>query len=352
MYCPKCGTQNPDDAKVCSSCSSELRKTSATAKDVIPKMSGLALASFILGLISVLFFPLGLIAMILGIAGIIVIEKSGGRLTGRVFAILGIVVPVLVFCLIAVLMMALVPGLNRVKKQAESIRCQANLRQWGVIFVMYTQDNNGKFQAGVGEGFTCHWMNALRPYYRNDYELRCCPKATKPLIDEYGQTAARRDVFLAWGIFKGEGFAPEGDWGSYGINGWVENPPPEHKTFYQLNFETANNWRTPNVKGANRIPVFMDAVHYSVLPRHTDSPPQTQDAGGGFSRPEMGRVCINRHQGNVNSLFMDWSVRKVALKELWTLKWHRAYDTQGPWTRDGGMLPSDWPEWMRNLRDY
>jgi prepilin-type processing-associated H-X9-DG protein len=66
----------------------------------------------------------------------------------------------------------------------------------------------------------------------------------------------------------------------------------------------------------------------------------------------MDCFCINRHTGYSNALFMDWSVRKVGIKELWTLKWHREFDTQGPWTRAGGVQPSDWPPWMRNFRDY
>jgi len=40
---------------------------------------------------------------------------------------------------------------------------------------------------------------------------------------------------------------------------------------------------------------------------------------------EMKHFCINRHNGSTNFLFMDWSIRKVGLKELWTLKWHREY---------------------------
>ncbi len=67
---------------------------------------------------------------------------------------------------------------------------------------------------------------------------------------------------------------------------------------------------------------------------------------------EMGLFCISRHGDAVNFLFMDWSARKVGLKELWTLKWHRQFNTAGPWTRAGGVLPSDWPEWMRNFKDY
>jgi len=49
---------------------------------------------------------------------------------------------------------------------------------------------------------------------------------------------------------------------------------------------------------------------------------------------------------------MDWSVRKVGPKELWTLKWHRKFDTANDWTIAGGVKPEDWPEWMRNFKDY
>ena len=67
---------------------------------------------------------------------------------------------------------------------------------------------------------------------------------------------------------------------------------------------------------------------------------------------EMMHFAINRHETGTNVLFMDWSVRKVGLKELWTLKWHREYPVNGPWTRAGGVQPEDWPEWMRELKDY
>ncbi|MHC4518891.1 MAG: hypothetical protein ACYTAS_09910 [Planctomycetota bacterium] len=72
-------------------------------------------------------------------------------------------------------------------------------------------------------------------------------------------------------------------------------------------------------------------------------------AGGGCY---MAHFCVHRHRGSINGVFMDWSVRKVGLKELWTLKWHREYDTAGPWTKAGGALPADWPEWMRGFRNY
>jgi len=66
----------------------------------------------------------------------------------------------------------------------------------------------------------------------------------------------------------------------------------------------------------------------------------------------MRQACLDRHNGAVNMLFMDFSARKVGLKELWTLKWNRVFDTEGEWTTAGGVQAEDWPEWMRKYKDY
>ena len=67
---------------------------------------------------------------------------------------------------------------------------------------------------------------------------------------------------------------------------------------------------------------------------------------------EMCHFAIDRHDGGSNHLFMDSSARKVGLKELWKLKWHRKFDTNGPWTNQGGVQPSAWPDWMRKFSSY
>lgn len=255
-----------------------------------------------------------------------------------------------VIAIIALLMSILMPSLQRVKQQAKTIACRAKLKQWTVYFTLYTNDYDGHFQAGVGSGHTYHWMNALRSYYHNDHNIRLCPTAMKPLIDENGELSGRFNVFSAWGRFWGEGYDEAGEYGSYGINGWVEDPPPEYVTVYQ-NFETVNNWRTPNVSLAGYVPLFMDALRFNVFPRHIDTPPPIEDMAWA-SMEHMRRICIDRHDGGINMAFLDWSVRKAGLKELWTFNWHRAYDTTGPWTLAGGVQPSDWPQWMRSLKDF
>ena len=68
----------------------------------------------------------------------------------------------------------------------------------------------------------------------------------------------------------------------------------------------------------------------------------------------MKQFCIDRHNGAVNSLFMDGSVRSVGLKELWTLKWHRYYNTCNEKTlcgNNGNPYPG-WPDWMKGFKDY
>ena len=67
----------------------------------------------------------------------------------------------------------------------------------------------------------------------------------------------------------------------------------------------------------------------------------------------MRRSVTNRHNnGMINVLFMDWSIGKVGLKELWRFKWHRTFDIANAWTSLGQVRPEDWPKWMQGFKDY
>ncbi|HUV68001.1 MAG TPA: zinc ribbon domain-containing protein [Sedimentisphaerales bacterium] len=340
MYCPKCGIENPDNAHACRACGAQLLPPPPPPGGIVPKTSGLAIAAFVLAVVSFAIFPVGLIAIILGIAGIIVIEKSGGRLTGRVFAVLGILIPVFVFCLLFVLTMTLYPVLTRVKSQARTTACMVNLKQWGLIFSLYTQDNDGYFFGRETDALGCWWMDPLRPYYRDNQRLVFCPEAMKPYAEGHDSS------FAAWRIGD--------DSGSYGLNAWICNPG-QRETVSVNQAPVENHWKTPKTKGASNIPVLLDAAWFADRPQDTDSPvehPGASRDGSEHVVRGMGCFCIDRHSGCSNAVFMDWSVRRVGIKELWTLKWHREFDTEGPWTRAGGVQPSDWPPWMRNFRDY
>jgi prepilin-type N-terminal cleavage/methylation domain-containing protein/prepilin-type processing-associated H-X9-DG protein len=259
-----------------------------------------------------------------------------------------------VISIIALLMAILLPTLQRVGKQAKAITCQSNLRQWGLCFKMYTDDHKGRFSSWRRDRH--YWYKRLNAYHSDSNDLLLCPMATKFIYN----LAWCGSKFTSWacpvesdpgGLFPfpfdlDRIFTPPTSsdfYGSYGIN---------------ENILDGNHWTNARgqywggfyVKGTNNIPVCLDCSWMYIDPEHLDVPPEYHDifvAGTSISS-----LCINRHGGGINSLFMDWSVRKVGLKELWTLKWHRNFDTTGPWTKAGGVQPEDWPEWMRNFKDY
>ena len=266
-----------------------------------------------------------------------------------------------VVAIIALLMGILMPALQRVRKQSRTVACLTKLKQWALYFSMYTEDYDGYFMEGFtgrpGPDDDNRWIRAMGTYYKWDSDLTCCPEATKPWFLENGTPTGLRGTFRgstsAWGYY-GPGTAHERiGWlkpmrGSYGINGWCNNPRPEVNA--SGTFQT-NHWRTPNVKGAGYVPLFLDAQRYNFWPQHTEPPPEF-DGQVWEGNTNMSRVCLNRHKGFVNGIFLDFSARKIGLKELWTLKWHRKCSTAGPWTLAGGVQPSDWPEWLRPFKDY
>ena len=96
------------------------------------------------------------------------------------------------------------------------------------------------------------------------------------------------------------------------------------------------------------VPLLLNCRASAMNPSPKDTPPSQENTFGSH----MSLFCVNRHHRAVNGLFMDWSVRRVGLKELWTLNWHPLYDTTGPWTKAGGIRSEDWPKWMRRFKDY
>ncbi|MHC4068684.1 MAG: hypothetical protein ACYSR8_03780 [Planctomycetota bacterium] len=237
------------------------------------------------------------------------------------------------------------------QRHAKEMLCLSQLHKWGDIFQDYLHDNDGYFMRGWSQDPTVGpedlWMEALRQYYGGSDKLRCCPEATVPSSEISGGQYGGNGVFAAWGVFDGAwGLVVPGDYGSYGVNSWACNPPvgPTGRPTNKI-------WKTANVTGGYNIPLFLDSQWIDGWPEYYDAPPEF-DGQAWQTFDQMRRFCMNRHRGYINSAFLDFSARKVGLKELWTLKWHREYDTCGPWTVCGGVVPGDWPEWIRPFKDY
>jgi prepilin-type N-terminal cleavage/methylation domain-containing protein/prepilin-type processing-associated H-X9-DG protein len=273
-----------------------------------------------------------------------------------------------VISIVAMLMALLVPALSRARKQARAVACQSNQKQWGLHFATFASENDGRLvqwrsrgsltdpEYNVpepGENGSWLWWGpgymAVSLAHSTTVKMRLCPMARRPSSDAFGPEeydalgipSLIGGTFLAWGRFF-QTTDLQANYGSYGLNAW------HYYGGYDESSSLPEAWQTAYVRGADRVPVMLDSTQ-SLTEVRADLIPPANDSVPIASHTTS---CINRHNGAVNGLFMDWSVREVGLKELWTLKWHREYDTAGPWTRAGGALPEDWPEWMRKFKDY
>jgi len=258
-----------------------------------------------------------------------------------------------VIAIIALLLSILMPALRKVKEQGRMVKCLANLKQWNLIAAMYTQENDGKFWDSDAGTPAYWWIAHLEERYQSRLKnkLWFCPSGQKPVRDERGNNLATFNIFNAWGIYTKSdksSLGPDGIAGSYSINGYCLIP--RSATTYEGGVSVQSGWKTANAGGGSQAPWFIEALRFDLWPLPTAGPAPNEFAAWGDNN--MGRCCINRHQGFVNAAFMDWSARGVGLKEIWTLKWHKTFDTSGPYTMAGGVKPTDWPQWIQRFKDY
>jgi|WetSurMetagenome_2_1015567.scaffolds.fasta_scaffold371682_1 prepilin-type N-terminal cleavage/methylation domain-containing protein/prepilin-type processing-associated H-X9-DG protein len=280
-----------------------------------------------------------------------------------------------VISIIALLLAILFPSLRRVRNNARAVVCQSNLKQWGTLLSMHAEENQGRL-------FYFHktyinptdidpndlFNNINYRYFKDAYnsKISFCPMAVKkgtrpfpntmewikwlanspcstyPPFSFYGD-GTFGSAFESWSMdmpWNLDSNSPGGTRiGSYGINSAFYN------NFMLYNKLAWDEFAAYSSKGQSNIPVYLDSsLPESIFVWEGQKPPATEE--------EAISCFINRHDGNVNCLFLDWSVRKVGLKELWKLKWTPKFDTNGPWTTAGGVKPEDWPEWMREFKDY
>ena len=188
MYCPKCNKENPDDAQACQFCNSSITNTLDSKQPVTVTISKLAsfsltcalcgLALTLPALIAItsprvlsprsewvgLTFLLSLlilvVSLILGIISIIRIEKSGGKITGRAFAIGAVLLPVFgglfpVWFIIA----------NQPRSVAFRMVCGSNLSGIGKAMLMYSNDYDNELPRAGGKNSV--WSNHT-PNWRAD----------------------------------------------------------------------------------------------------------------------------------------------------------------------------------------
>jgi prepilin-type processing-associated H-X9-DG protein len=150
MYCPKCGAPNSDNARLCVACGQVLGGVSAPAPVERAQTSGWAIAALVLAILSPFTCMLtALPALILGLVALLKISGSGGRLRGMGMAIAGMVIPVVLVPVMAILMGILMPALARTRQLAFRMTCGANLQVLGKAMYIYANDHEGRFPTGA-----------------------------------------------------------------------------------------------------------------------------------------------------------------------------------------------------------
>jgi prepilin-type processing-associated H-X9-DG protein len=113
--------------------------------------------------------------------------------------------------------------------------------------------------------------------------------------------------------------------GSYGCNGWLFRGfttllvPPASAQY--LDFLS--------LRERNRIPLMSDCAYpYSTPTVPTAKPnPITGEVPTITLTPFL---PTDRHNGSVNCVFLDWSVRKIGPQEMWRLKWASDFKLPNP----------------------
>jgi prepilin-type N-terminal cleavage/methylation domain-containing protein len=261
-----------------------------------------------------------------------------------------------VIAIIAILASLLLPALAKAKAKGVQTVCISNLKQWGLVWQYYTDDNEGYFSKGIdvrnmSGWWRGEWVASLEKFWRQQ-DILLCPAATqarsnrspnytlKP-VDKYKNDSW--DAVGSWnasfkhGSISGQRIPTRA---SYGNNNWLYNAPRDIQ-----GRKKDWHWKTINPSGhdLHNIPMFMDMMWRGGGPfRSRMAPPIYNGEWSGFNA-EMKHFAMDRHNGGIQGVFMDHSVRHVPIKKLWKLQWHRNYD--------GAYKPA-WPRWMAGFPEH
>ena len=262
-----------------------------------------------------------------------------------------------VIAIIAILASLLLPALAKAK--GVQAVCLSNLKQWGLVWQYYTDDNEGYFSQGINVKnmsgwWRGEWVASLEKLWRKQ-DILLCPSAklarsnrspgyTLKPVNKYKNDSW--DAVGSWnasyrhGHISTEAIPTRA---SYGNNNWLYNAPSDiqgrRKDWH---------WRTINPSGhdLHNIPMFMDMMWRGGGPHHGASNrfmPGNYNGDWQGAGNEMMHFAFDRHAGGIQGVFMDHSVRHVPIKQLWRLKWHRTFDTS---------RKMSWPRWMSGYPEY
>ena len=131
--------------------------------------------------------------------------------------------------------------------------------------------------------------------------------------------------------------------GSYTFNGWLyRHSVPSYDDSTVMGYSSVGAagwdptrardsfWQLPAVGNSANIPTFSDGMWVDGWPKEIDVPPKSLITGDKNSEQGMQRICLRRHANRINVVFLDGHAAPIDLRDLWTLQWHRRWQTPSP----------------------
>lgn len=248
-----------------------------------------------------------------------------------------------VIAIIALLLAILMPALGKAKEIGKAVVCMTHLRSCHTVIQLFGYDYDNKFpdadwdDDNQPDPHGQWWIQPMMTYSESP-DLFVCPKAIRhPAMDTNGgMTGYPKNNNEHWGskvpASKPANIAGEINYGSLAPNAWIMDTWMETE---EATWGRPANlfWKSLTIINGSEVPLFLDCYWVDAWPEnwHTASVEENQRT------QSMHNFALNRHGGAVNSVFADGSTRKVGLKGLWRLKWHKNFNTNNAQNQPGAV---------------
>jgi prepilin-type N-terminal cleavage/methylation domain-containing protein len=225
-----------------------------------------------------------------------------------------------VIAIIAILIAILLPVLNRVKQQAQQVKCQANLYQIGQAMTMYT-GQYGYFpgdllDTGNGNAAYC-WPVRLRKLLKGNQQVFYCPaqdERCKWTADAPGPVVLANDVATNFGYELGERLLLDmGTYFSYGYNAqgaigtggnFLRGMGEDRHSLADPTFCARGTNRATSVRSASEFILIADTGADAWADFHlVPGPSRAQPGAPSQPRPGFDDSLADIHRGGCNVLY-------------------------------------------------
>jgi prepilin-type N-terminal cleavage/methylation domain-containing protein/prepilin-type processing-associated H-X9-DG protein len=285
-----------------------------------------------------------------------------------------------VVAIIAVLIAILLPSLGKAKNRAKATLCLSNLRQIGMSYIVYINDqSNGRnVISSNGNAPASNWLFVTLSYQNYNEKVYLCPIATTPAPRTF-QTSSTSGGWgsrtYAWnGLYQSALYWKEvnptvtdptkittgnplgytqmngatlaasspGYVGSYTFNSWLYTDVPPSSTHtspggtsMSIYSNIVNQTTTPllvdgmwldtNNNGGVRETDFAKTLPSNLDGGESNSPPVDNPNAPGASSTALWRIFVDRHGGMTNFSFTDGSAAGVKIGDMYKMSYYNQW---------------------------